>query len=90
MPQDSEGHYVPAKVRAKFYVNSIARTTWGGKVDLQVVCRGTDNAEWSAATPVGTISMTIKNEVALGFFVNPGDEFFVDFTPAPKGQQGMG
>lgn len=73
--------------RAKFYVRETGKSVYGGFVKLSVVCRGKDNSEWAAATPVGEISMTVKNEAALAGF-EPGDEFYVDFTPAPKGQEG--
>lgn len=75
-------------VRAKFFVQEVAKTTWGGRIKLQVVTRGEDNKEWASATPSGQIDMTIRNDHALAQF-EPGDEFFVDFTPAPKGQPGM-
>jgi len=75
-------------VRAKFYVAEIAQTTWGGRVKLQVVSRGEDNKSWASATPSGQIEMTIRNEVALAEFIAPGEEFYVDFSPAPKGQEG--
>lgn len=32
--------------------------------------------------------MSIKNELALEYF-KVGDEYFIDFTLAPKGQEGM-
>ena len=76
-------------VRAKFFVQEIAKTTYGGRVRLQAVCRGEDNKEWASATPSGQIDMTIRNDIALAQF-EPGDEFFVDFTPAPNGEPGMG
>lgn len=76
-------------VRAKFYVTEIAQTTNGGRVRLQAVCRGEDNKEWAAYTPSGQIDMTILNDVALAQFIEPGREFYVDFTEAPKGQLGM-
>lgn len=75
-------------VRAKFYVTEVARTVSGGRVTLQAVCRGADNKAWASYTPVGTITLTILNEVAVEHF-KPGEEFFVDFTPAPKGVEGM-
>lgn len=76
-------------VRAKFYVTEIAKTTYGGRVNLAVVCRGQDNKEWASATPAGQIQMSIRNELAVEFF-DVGQEYFVDFTPAPKGEEGMG
>jgi len=81
---------LPAKghVRAKFYVSEVALTGWGCRVTMNVVTRGEDNKAWSAATPSGTITMQIKNDLAAECF-SPGQEWFVDFTPAPKGQEGM-
>lgn len=91
MPTSPDGtKWVPKVVRAKFYVTKISRTTWGGQVELAVVTRGADNKEWASATPTGSITMTIRNEVALEVFKDPGDEFYVDFAPAPKGVEGMG
>lgn len=74
-------------VRAKFYVQSVLKTASSSEVKLGAVCRGKDNAEWSAATPNGMITMTILNDVAAKFF-EPGEEVYLDFTPAPKGQEG--
>lgn len=76
-------------VRAKFFVQEVAKTTYGGRVRLQAVCRGEDNKVWAAATPSGSIEMAIRNESALAQF-EPGDELYVDFTVAPKGAEGMG
>lgn len=77
------------RVRAKFYVYSISRTINGGSVDLRAVTRGEDNKVWASATPSGQITMTIRNELALDFY-DVGEEYFVDFTRAPKGEEGMG
>lgn len=74
-------------VRAKFFVQEVAHSTNGGRVVLQAVCRGEDNKEWSRYTPSGSITMGVLNDAALAEFV-PGEEFYVDFTPAPKGQEG--
>lgn len=76
------------RTRAKFYVTEISHTVSGGTVKLQAVTRGDDNKEWSKATPNGQISMGILNLAALENFT-PGDEFYVDFIPAPKGAEGM-
>lgn len=75
-------------VRAKFFVQEVTRTTYGGRVRLQAVCRGQDNKEWASATPAGSIEMTIRNDGALAQYT-PGDELYVDFTAAPKGVEGM-
>lgn len=78
------------RVRAKFYVYAVELTTWGSaNVKLRVVSRGEDNKQWSAATPTGEITMGIKNALAAERFA-PGQEWYVDFTPAPKDQEGMG
>ena len=76
-------------VRAKFWVTETTNTTSGGSVKLSAVCRGQDNKQWAQATPTGQITMNILNGAALEQFT-PGAEFYVDFTPAPKGQEGMG
>jgi hypothetical protein len=78
-------------VRAKMYVSEVNWTQWGTKVRLQVVTRGEDNKVWSAATPVGHLEMTIKNQSAADVF-SPGQEWFVDLHPIPvdrKDQEGM-
>ena len=75
-------------VRAKFFVSEIRFTSWGGGVTLTAVTRGEDNKKWASATPTGTIVMGISNELALTAF-KPGDEYYVDFTPAIKGAEGM-
>lgn len=74
-------------VRAKFYVTNRDETVSGTTVKLIAVCRGADNKPWAAATPSGQITMTILNDVASEQFP-PGTEFYVDFTPAPKGKEG--
>lgn len=76
-------------VRAKFYVYEVTKGTYGGKVVLQVVSRGDDNKQWASATPAGRIEMTIKNDLAIAEF-DVSKEYFVDFTPAPQGEEGMG
>lgn len=77
------------RVRAKFFVQEVGRTTYGGKVVLRAVTRGEDNKQWASATPSGEITMTIRNELALDFY-DVGEEYYVDFTRAPKGVEGMG
>lgn len=77
------------RVRAKFFVTEVGRTHYGGKVVLTAVTRGEDNKVWASATPSGQITMTIRNELAIDFF-DVDEEYFVDFTLAPKGEEGMG
>lgn len=74
-------------VRAKFFVQSVTHTSSGGSVKLSAVCRGEDNKTWASYTPSGTIDLMTINQDALDQF-KPGDEFYVDFTAAPKDQEG--
>ncbi len=76
-------------VRAKFWVEAVTKRVHGSEVTLRAVCRGDDNKKWSAATPVGVLTMSILNDLAAKQF-EPGQEFFIDFTPAPKDKAGMG
>lgn len=76
-------------VRAKFYVREKIETPFQTTVKLQAVCRGEDNKAWAAATPNGQIEMTVLNKVAADALL-VGEEFYVDFIPAPKDQEGMG
>jgi hypothetical protein len=58
-------------VVARFYVSEIVRRAYDTQamsVTLQAVGRGPENAEWAAATPVGQLTMTIKNSKAAEFF----------------------
>ena len=77
-------------VRAKFYVQSITTSkAWNGPgmmgtVHLQPVSSGSEeNKKFYEATPGGKIEIGTINEEALKQF-KIGDEFYVDFTPAPK------
>lgn len=82
----------PKPVRAKFYVTELAWRQWGVEVKLGAVTRGEDNKKWSQATPVGNLTMTIKNELAAEQFA-PGQEWYLDMIPVPKdavGSEGMG
>ena len=82
----------PGRVVAKFYVTELAWRQWGVEVKLQAVTRGEDNKMWASATPVGNLTMTIKNEVAAEQFA-PGQEWLLEMVPVPKdavGQEGMG
>jgi hypothetical protein len=78
-------------VRAKFYVAERTEVASSGdpavRVLLRAVCRGEDNKTWAKYTPFGEITMTILNKDASDE-LTLGDEFYVDFTPAPKGQEG--
>lgn len=84
-------------VRAKMYLESKSQTRHGGKVNLRVVTRGEDNKKWAAATPYGTMELSISNEAALASFseddLMAGQEYFVTIEKVPaelQGEEGMG
>lgn len=70
-------------VRAKFKVQSVTEVEGGFKsVKLFPVTSGSpENAEFFKWTPSGSIDMGTINEAAAEQF-KPGQEFYVDFTPA--------
>lgn len=43
---------------------------------------GPGNEQWSKYTPAGKVEMSITKEGAIGQF-KVGQDYFVDFTPAP-------
>lgn len=76
-------------VRAKFKVCSITRQQgWNGHkevqtIKLQPVGGGSEeNQKFYAATPGGSIELTVVRE-DVGKQFDIGQEFYVDFTPAP-------
>ncbi len=78
-------------VRAKFVVSSITKNApWQGRqtttINLNPVYSTDPNHEnkkfWDA-TPSGTISLSVASAEAAAEF-EPGEEFYVDFTKAPK------
>jgi len=72
-------------VIGKFYVTDV--NTYPGAtasdVRLGAVCRGVENALWSAATPSGSIQMNILNDAATAQF-EKGAEYLVTFTKVAK------
>jgi hypothetical protein len=65
-------------VRAKFTCTG----NQGGQIALVPVYSGSEeNEQFYAATPGGSISLSVVNEKAIPHFV-PGKEYYVDFTPA--------
>lgn len=74
------------RTRAKFQCNWVQDHGQGGKrVQLGVVyCKveGTENRDFTKATPSGHIEMQIDNPAAAVQFV-PGKQYYVDFTEAP-------
>lgn len=80
-------------VAARFFVSSIRRpepeSSQGTAISLGAVCRGAANSEWSSATPVGSISMTVRNESAIAQF-EQGEEYEVTFRKVEKPVEGDG
>lgn len=67
--------------RAKFKCDSVTLTESGKEVNLSpVTSGGPENENFFKWTPSGAINMGIVNP-AVDF--NPGQEYYVDFTPAP-------
>lgn len=79
-------------VRAKFKVTSVTRSAgWDGvkelhTIKLQPVTGGSvGNGKFYASTPSGNIELGFINE-EIGKQFDIGQEFYVDFTPAPKAE----
>lgn len=73
-------------MRAKMTVQSIKRLGQPGYPweELELACVYSNTPEdnsFSAATPIGSTKLSITNQALHGQF-NPGDVFYVDFTPA--------
>lgn len=72
-------------IRAKFVVQQIARSTYGHSVRLSPVTSGSEeNRSFFQATPGGQIELTVVKKETVDLFGEPGDEFYVDFTPAKE------
>ncbi len=74
-------------MRAKMQIQSVAKLMWGGEtIAMSAVYGGSTNDEdnsFAKTTPNGTINLTIANKELHGVY-QPGDTFYVDFTPVPK------
>jgi hypothetical protein len=76
-------------MRAKMYVTSVTRQQGGSEqLDLSAVCSSefgpegeSEDNTYARYTPSASLNMTINNPDLAGKF-NPGDTFYVDFTPA--------
>ena len=75
-------------VKARFYVSELKRQAYNPNattVTLNAVSRGEHNKVWASATPVGTLSMTVNNESAAGFFSERlGTEVEITIEEAPQ------
>jgi hypothetical protein len=75
-------------MRAKMTVQSVKKILggWYDVVEMSAVYGGSTNDEdnsFAKTTPSGTISLNIANKDLMGVY-QPGDTFYVDFTPVPK------
>lgn len=78
--------------RCKFHCATVQHNEWGqAVVELSAVYpdkeldgyeHGEDHAFFSA-TPQGKLTMTINNQYGAELF-QPGDDFYLDITKAPK------
>ncbi len=69
-------------IRAKMYVESVELQTTTENVRLWAVTSGSEeNKSFALATPCGSVSLSIDNPKAQGFF-KKGQEYYVDFSPA--------
>lgn len=75
-------------MRAKMQIQSVAKKIggWSEVVELAAVYGGSANDEdnsFAKTTPSGTVRLEIANKELHGVY-QPGDTFYVDFTPVPK------
>ena len=69
-------------MRAKVAVQSVTLNGYAEVVKYAAVSSGTpEDNSFSAATPAGSIELTITNKDLWGT-IKPGQKFYVDFTPA--------
>ncbi|QOR55269.1 MAG: hypothetical protein SHS37scaffold220_38 [Phage 67_12] len=76
-------------MRAKLQINSIARTPGLETLKFNAVCPPSfdkdglhEDSTFSKYSPSAVLEISITNPALHGKF-NPGDKFYVDFTPAP-------
>ena len=75
-------------MRAKMQIQSIRKLIGGytEEIEMAAVYGGSTNDEdnsFAKATPSGKIELRIANKGLHGVY-QPGDTFYVDFTPVPK------
>lgn len=75
-------------VRAKFRVDKVAKTAWGGTeitVSPQYDMSIPEDRRFQKATPSGSITLYIDNPPAADF-LKLGEYFYVDMTAVPKNE----
>lgn len=71
-----------SKMRAKMELVSVNRTASGEQLKFSAVTNGTpEDNTYSKYTPSANLEMSVTNESLFGKF-NPGEKYYVDFTPA--------
>lgn len=75
-------------MRAKMQVQSVTKVLggWADVIKFSAVYGGSTNDEdnsFAKTTPSATLEMNIANKELMGVY-QPGDTFYVDFTPVPK------
>lgn len=71
--------------RAKATVDHVTKNLWAEVVQLNASHAGETNDEdnsFAKTTPTASFNLTICNKALWGK-INPGDIFYVDFTPVP-------
>lgn len=74
------------KVRAKFVVDSVTQQNGGGvKVELKPVTSGSEeNKSFWKYTPSGKLEMWMTAGIPAADAFEPGQEFYIDFTPVSE------
>lgn len=79
---------MPTSMRAKLQISSINRTAGCEQLKFHAVCPPSfdkdglhEDSTFSKFSPSATLEISITNPALHGQF-NPGDKFYVDFTPA--------
>lgn len=70
-------------IRAKFKCNSVTDNGYGKNASLTAVYgKEGENADYSKATPSGTLQINIDKDTKASDFFVPQKEYYLDFTPA--------
>lgn len=69
-------------MRAKFTLQTVLLTTYGEQLTFGAqYSNSKEDNSFSDATPSASLSMSVTNKELFGKF-KPGQQFYVDFTPA--------
>jgi hypothetical protein len=76
-------------MRAKMQVNAVTRTIYGEKLEMAPVAKsgaypedGSDEDNtYAKFSPSGSLTLQVANPALFGK-LNPGEKYYVDFTPA--------